>query len=253
MISGLWAIARREIQAYFASPVAYVVLAFFVFLYGYVFVDYLSIFVQQSMGGGFGGGAMNLNQDLIRWLFSTTAVILLFVLPLVTMRSFSEELRAGTIELLLTSPVTDWQLVLGKFLGAFFLYATMLGLTTIHMGVLFFFGDPEWKPLLAGYLGMLLLGAGFLSFGLLYSSLTKNQIVAGFLSFGTFLFLWLIQFAESWAGEAAGVISYVSATSHLEEFVKGVIDTRDVVYYLSFTALGLFLARQSIQSLRYRG
>ncbi|MGH9337783.1 MAG: ABC transporter permease, partial [Vicinamibacteria bacterium] len=180
-------------------------------------------------------------------------VVLLFLLPMLTMRSFSEEIRTGTIELLLTSPLTDFQIVAGKFLGALALYGCMLALTLLHMGVLFFFGDPEWKPLLAGYLGMLLLGGAFISFGLVFSSLTRNQIIAGFLSFATFLFLWLIEYAESWAGAAAGFVTYVSVTKHLSEFAKGVVDTRDVVYYLSFIGLGLFLSKQSLQSLRWRG
>lgn len=252
-MGSLWALVRREVQSYFVSPIAYVVLALFAFLYGFVFVDNLSYFMERSLGGGFGGETMNLNQDLIRWLLSFAAIILLFLLPLVTMRSFSEELRSGTIELLLTSPVTDWQLVLGKFLGALALYLCMLALTLLHLGLLFLYGDPEWKPLVAGYLGLALLGAALIAFGLLYSSLTRNQIVAGFLSFATFLFLWLAELADTWAGPAAGVISYLSVTKHLESFAKGVIDTRDVVYYLSFIALGLFLSRQSLQSMRYRG
>ncbi|MGH9319589.1 MAG: ABC transporter permease [Vicinamibacteria bacterium] len=255
-MANTWALVRREIQSYFASPIGYVVLALFILLYGYFFSDYLYIFLERSMGrGGFAGGAevLNLNQDLIRWLFHTEAVVLLFLLPMLTMRSFSEEIRTGTIELLLTSPLTDFQIVAGKFLGALALYGCMLALTLLHMGVLFFFGDPEWKPLLAGYLGMLLLGGAFISFGLVFSSLTRNQIIAGFLSFATFLFLWLIEYAESWAGAAAGFVTYVSVTKHLSEFAKGVVDTRDVVYYLSFIGLGLFLSKQSLQSLRWRG
>lgn len=255
MITNVWAIARREVQSYFSSPVAYVVLALFIFLYGYFFSDYLFVFLDRSMGrGGLGGPeVLNLNQDLIRWLFQTTSVVLLFVLPMLTMRTFSEEIRSGTIELLLTSPVTDFQIVAGKFLGAVFLYVSMLALTLLHMGILFFFGDPEWKPLLVGYLGMLLLGSAFISLGLLFSSVTRNQIVAGFLSFGCFLFLWLIEYAESWAGSASGFVTYLSVTKHLEEFSKGVIDSRDLVYYLSFIALGLFLSKQSLESLRWRG
>jgi ABC-2 type transport system permease protein len=255
-MSNVWALARREVQSYFSSPVAYVVLALFIFLFGYFFSDYLFVFLERSMGrGGFGGPAetLNLNQDLIRFLFLTTSVVLLFLIPMLTMRSFAEEIRSGTIELLLTSPLTDFQIVLGKFLGALALYIAMLALTSLHMAILFFFGDPEWKPLLAGYVGMLLLGASFISFGLLFSSLTRNQIVAGFLTFGTFLFLWLIEYAESWAGPASGFVTYLSMTKHLEEFAKGVVDSRDVVYYLSFAAFGLFLSKQSLESLRWRG
>lgn len=250
----VWAITRREVQAYFASPIAYVVLALFIFLYGYFFNDYLFVFMQRGMSSQFGSPeVLNLNQDLIRWLFHSTAVVALFVLPLLTMRAFSEELRSGTIELLFTSPVTDFQLVLGKFLGVLALYASMLALTFAHMGILFLYGDPEWKPLVVGYLGMLLLGGAFLSLGLFFSSLTKNQIVAGFLSFGTFLLLWLIEYAEGWAGDATSFLTYLSVTKHLEEFAKGVLDTRDVVYYATFIAFGLFLSKQSLESYRWRG
>jgi ABC-2 type transport system permease protein len=255
-MGNVWALARREVQSYFSSPVAYVVLALFIFLFGYFFSDYLYVFLERSMGrGGFGGPAetLNLNQYLIRFLFLTTSVVLLFLIPMLTMRSFAEEIRSGTIELLLTSPLTDFQIVLGKFLGALALYGAMLALTSLHMAILFFFGDPEWKPLLVAYLGMFLLGSAFISFVLLFSTLTRNQIVAGFLTFGTFLFLWLIEYAESWAGAASGLVTYLSVTKHLEEFAKGVIDSRDVIYYLTFIGLGLFLSKQSLESLRWRG
>jgi ABC-2 type transport system permease protein len=256
LIANVWALARREVQASFASPVAYTILAVFVFLFGYFFSDYLYMFLERSMGrGGFGAPAevLNVNQDLIRWLFHTTSVVLLFLIPSLTMRSFAEEIRSGTIELLLTSPLTDFQIVAGKFLGAVFLYASMLVLTFAHMGLLFYFGDPEWKPLVVGYLGMFLLGSSFIALGLVFSSVTSSQLVATALSFTTFLFLWLIEYAESWAGSASGVVVYLSVTKHIEEFAKGVVDSRDVVYYLSFIGFSLFLAKKSIESFRWRG
>ena len=245
----LWALVRREVYAYFGTPIAYVVLALFLFLFGLYFYGELEIFVDPR---GAQGHTATVNQDMIRWVFNTTAVIVMFVLPLVTMRSFSEELRSGTIELLFTSPLTDSQLVLGKFFGALTLYLVMLGGTFLHMGLLFYFGDPEWKPIAVGYLGMLLLGSAYISFGLVFSSMTKNQIVAGLLSFGVFLFLYLIEIAQNWSGWAQALVPYLSVSRHLEEFAKGVIDSRDVVYYLSFTALGLFLTKQSIESYRWR-
>lgn len=255
----VWAIYRKELYTYFSSPIAYVVLSFFIFLYGYFFHDYLYRFIQfgYQMAQQSPYGAMrslNVNQDLIRWLFHSTSVVVLFMLPLITMRSLAEEKRSGTIELLLTSPITDFQIVAGKFAAALTLYGAMLGLSLLHMGILFLYGDPEWKPLVAGYLGMLLLGGSFLSFGILFSSLTNNQIVAGFASFGTFLFLWLIEYMGDWAGPSwGGVISYLSVTKHIEEFAKGVIDTKDVIYYLSFIGFGLFLSKQSVESHRWRG
>lgn len=254
-MGNVWAIFRREVQSYFTSPIAYVVLAFFAFLFGNFFFDYLYNFITIGMQMAQAGGnqSLNLNQDLIRWLFHSTGVVVLFLTPLVTMRSFSEEIRSGTIELLLTSPVTDLQLVLGKFLGAMALYGTMLALTLAHMAILFYFGEPEWQPILVGYLGLLLLGGSFISLGLAFSSLTRNQIVAAFLSFGTFLSLWLLESAESWAGDWGYLVTYFSVTKHISEFAKGVIDLRDFVYYASFILLGLFLCRQSMESYRWRG
>ena len=250
-MTSLWALIRREVHAYFVSPIAYVVLALFLFLFGFYFYGELEIFTQMRNPAP--GRVMNVNQDMIRWLFHTTAVIVLFLLPMLTMRSFSEELRSGTIELLFTSPLTDLQLVLGKFFGALALYAVMLALTWVHMGLLFYFGDPEWKPIAVGYLGMLFLGGAYVAMGLFFSSLTKNQIVAGFLSFGAFLALYLVEIVEDWGGVAASVAAYLSMSRHMESFAKGVIDSRDVVYYISFIALGLFLTRQSIESYRWRG
>jgi ABC-2 type transport system permease protein len=203
----------------------------------------------------YGGAAtQNINQDLVLGLIYNTSVLTLFMLPLVTMRSLAEEKRSGTIELLLTSPVTDLQIVLGKFFAALTLYAAMLGLTLIHVAFLFMNGDPEWKPLVANYLGMLLLGGTFVSFGILFSSFTKNQIVAGFLAFGVFLFLWLIGIVEYFVSSTWGsIVSQLSVMKHIENFAKGVIDTKDVIYYLSFIGFGLFLSKQSVESHRWRG
>jgi ABC-2 type transport system permease protein len=255
-MKNVWAIYRRELYSYFTSWIAYVVLSLFLLIYGYFFYDYVYRFIdfgfRMAQFGG-GGRTLNVNQDLIRWLFHSTSVVVLFMIPGLTMRSFAEEKRSGTMELLLTSPITDFQLVLGKFLAAFTLYATMLGVTALHMGILFYYGEPEWKPLLAGYLGMLLLGGAFVSFGILFSSFTRNQIVAVFASFSVFLFLWLIEYSEDWAGAWGSFVSYLSVTKHIGDFSKGVIDTKDIVYYLSFIGFGLFLSTQSVESHRWRG
>jgi ABC-2 type transport system permease protein len=253
-VANVWALARREVQSYFSSPVAYVVLALFIFLFGYFFSDYLFVFLERSMGrGGFGGPSesLNLNQDLIRFVYLSASVVLLFLVPMLTMRAFAEEIRSGTIELLLTSPLTDFQIVLGKFLGALFLYAAMLLLTSLHMAILFFFGDPEWKPILVGYLGMLLLGSAFISFGLVFSSLTRNQIVAGFLTFGTFLFLWLLSVRGESAG-AAAASSPTSGDSAPRGFTKGRDREPRRDYHLTFIGLGLF-PEAVLESLRWRG
>ncbi len=250
------AIANKEFRSYFASPIAYILIGLFSLLFGYFFYLFLMMFVRQSeqmMQFGGGGGA-NVNQMMIRGLFQNTAVIILFVMPMITMRTYSEEKRSGTIELLLTSPLTDLEIIVGKFLGALALYGAMLIVTMLYIAILFRIGNPEWRPIVAGYLGLLLMGGCFLATGLFISSLTKNQIVAGFLTFATFLMLWII----NWMGESSGpttrdVLNYLSITEHLDDFSRGIIDTKHVVYYLSFITFGLFLTAKSVDSERWRG
>lgn len=249
------AIAGKELRGYFASPIAYVVMGFFALLFGMFFNAYLGAFMQQSMQmAGFGGGSMNVNMNLVRPLLGNASVVLLFVIPMITMRTYSEEKRSGTIELLLTSPLSDAEIIIGKFLGAMGLYVAMLAVTLLYMAILFWFGNPDWRPIAAGYLGLLLMGGSFIAVGLLISNLTKNQIVAGTATFGVFLLLWIV----SWIGDGFGprvqaVLSYLSIAEHFDDFAKGVIDTKHLVYYLSFITFGLFLTAKSVDSERWRG
>jgi ABC-2 type transport system permease protein len=256
-MSNTLAIAHKEIKAYFASPIAYIVIGFSALLFGYFFVALLLNFDRMSLqaGSGFGGPeSVNVNQMLIGPLFMNVAVILLFTLPLLTMRIYSEEKRSGTIELLLTSPLTDLQIVMGKFLGAFVLYAAMLGVTVVHIGFLFLFGNPEWRPVATGYLGVLLMGGCFLSLGLFVSSLTKNQIVAGMITFAVFLMFWIVNWIAAFVGPTMqGVLNYMSITEHLNDFTLGVLDTKHVIYYVSFIAFSLFLTVRSVDTERWRG
>ena len=255
-MSNIAAIARKELRHYFASPIGYILVGFFALLFGYFYFAMLAFFERQGMQMMMqqGGGSLNVNQMLIGPVFSNSTVIMLFVFPLITMRTYSEEKRSGTIELLLTSPITDWQIILGKFAGAMLLYAVMLAVTLIHMGLLFIYGNPEWKPIVTGYLGMLLLGGSFLSLGLFISSLTRNQIVAAMATFGVFLMLWVINWIASFVGPTAQqVLSALSITEHFDDFAKGIIDTRHVIYYVSFIAFGLFLTAKSVDSERWRG
>ena len=167
-MSNILAIAHKELKSYFSSPIAYIVIGFFAFVYGYFYWVMLTYFVRASLQMGQMGGpqSMNINEQLIRPLLSNVTVVVLFVMPMITMRTYAEEKRSGTIELLLTSPLTDVQIILGKFLGALALYAVMLAVTMIHIGILFIYGSPEWKPLATAYLGLLLLGGSFISLGL---------------------------------------------------------------------------------------
>jgi ABC-2 type transport system permease protein len=254
-MGNILAIAQRELNAYFSSPIAYVLIGFFALLFGWFFYVPLAYFEQQSMNMGMNPGqALNVNQMLVGPTLMNTTVIMLFLFPLITMRTYAEEKRSGTIELLLTSPVTDVQIILGKFLGAMLLYAAMLAITLIHIGILFIYGEPEWKPIATGYLGLLLMGGSFLSLGLFISSLTKNQIVAGIATFAVFLMLWVVNWIGTFVGPTMqAVLTSLSLTDHFDDFAKGIIDTKHVIYYLSFMAFGLFLTAKSVDSERWRG
>jgi ABC-2 type transport system permease protein len=255
-MSNILAIVQKELRSYFASPIAYVILGMFALIFGWFYVAILNIFVQQSMQmGSMGmGGPVNVNQQMIRYVFQNSLVVNLFVVPLITMRTYAEEKRSGTIELLMTSPLTDFQIIVGKFIGALAIYAGMLAVTLIHMAILFIYGNPEWKPIATAYVGMLLMGGCFLAVGLLFSSLTKNQIVAAMITFSVLLLLWVIDWIGSLGGPTVQkVVSYLSITGHFDDFAKGVIDTTHIVYYLSFITFGLFLTAKAVDSERWRG
>ena len=230
-MNNILAIANKELKSYFSTPIAYVVIGMFALLWGYFFWAMVVIFQAQSLqfAGQEGAPGPNVNQQLIRPLFLNASVIMLFVLPLITMRTYSEEKRSGTIELLLTSPLTDFEIIMGKFLGAMGLYSTMLALTVIHLLLLFSYGNPEWRPVVTGYLGLLLMGGCFISVGLLISSLTKNQIVSGMVTFGAFLLLWVVNWVASSTGPTTStVLNYLSITEHFDDFTKGILDTKHV-------------------------
>ena len=248
------AIADRELRSYFSSPIAYIIIGFFLLPFGVFFYLYLAAFVRQGLQQAQFGGAMNINQNVIRYVLQNASVIILFIMPMITMRTYSEEKRSGTIELLLTSPLTDVEIILGKFFGALGLYIAMLSVTLPYMGILFYYGDPEWRPLVAAYLGLLLMGGAFVSLGLLISSTTNNQIVAGIVSFVVFLLLWIVGWFADSAGPTIGPItSWLSITEHFDDFSKGIIDTKHVLYYLSLITFGLFLTAKSVDTERWRG
>ena len=255
-MSNILAVAHKELKAYFASPIAYIVIGLFVLMFGFFYYTLLGLFIEQGMRmmGLQGGPSQNVNEQMIRPLFLNASVLLLFLLPMVTMRTYSEEKRSGTMELLLTAPLTDVQIILGKFVGAMALYAAMLAVTLVHVVVLFAFGTPEWIPIATGYLGLLLMGGCFISLGLLISSFTKNQIVAGMATFAVFLMLWVINWPASMTGpRTQAVLEYLSITNHLDDFTRGIVDTKHLVYYLSFIVFGLFLTARSVDTERWRG
>jgi ABC-2 type transport system permease protein len=255
-MNNVWTIAKRELNAYFASPIAYIVMAMFALIFGFFFYSATAAFMATSLRAAMSrGGAppMNLNDYIVRPLLSNASVIILFLMPMITMRLFAEEKRSGTIELLITSPLTDLEIILGKWLATLILYMGLLVISSLNIGLLFFYGQPDWRALLVGYLGLILMGASFLSLGAFLSSTTKNQIVAATLTFGCFLMLWVMEWVSYFSfGPMGTAIAYLSITSHFESFAKGVIELKDVVYYLSMIALGLFLTARSMESLRWR-
>jgi ABC-2 type transport system permease protein len=253
-VRNIMAIADRELRSYFSSPIAYIIIGFFLLPFGVFFYLYLTAFVRQGLQQAQFGGAMNINQNVIRYVLQNASVIILFIMPMITMRTYSEEKRSGTIELLLTSPLTDVEIILGKFFGALGLYLAMLSMTLPYMAILFFYGNPEWRPLVAAYLGLVLMGGAFVSLGLLISSTTNNQIVAGIVSFVVFLLLWIVGWFADSAGPTIGPItSWLSITEHFDDFSKGIIDTKHVLYYLTLITFGLFLTAKSVDTERWRG
>jgi ABC-2 type transport system permease protein len=250
-----WIICRKELGSYFASPVAYLLLTMFGVVFGFFFWSYLGMFVVEGMEMQMRGQSypMNLNEQIIRPLLGNVGVIGLFLIPMITMRLFAEEKRSGTIELLATSPITDLEIILGKWLAAVMLYSCMLLFTAVNFAFLFKYGNPDWKPLAMGYLGLLLQAGALLAIGTFISTLTKNQIIAGAATFGVELLLWVI----GWVGEYetatwARVLSYFSMLTHFESFAKGTFDSKDVVFYLTAIFLGLFFTARSMESLRWR-
>jgi len=251
----VWTICQRELYAYFVSPIAWVLLAIFAFLSG-VFTYIISAsFVRASLEGQMSGQSfpMNLNEQVIAPLFSNIAVVGLFLIPLISMRLFAEEKRQGTIELLITSPIHDLEIVIGKWLSAVLMYGALLAILLFDVSFLFFYGNPDWKPAVTGFIGILLQGACLLAFGTFISTLTKNQIVAGSIGFALALVLWILNWTTSFGNsDTVQVLNYLSIVSHMDGFSRGVIDTKDLTYYLSMIFFGLFLTSRSLESLRWR-
>jgi ABC-2 type transport system permease protein len=252
-----WAVFKKEMRLYFVSPIAYVVLAIFALIAGWFFYNVFAYFTLISMQAAMNpmmARDLTVTEGVLRPLFQNISVILLFLLPLLTMRLFAEEKRSGTIELLLTYPVRDGEVLLGKYLAALGVFLGMLTLTLVYPALVAWTAQLEWGPLVTGYIGLVLEGAVFLAIGVLISSLTENQIVAGVSTFGILLILWVIGWAADSAGGGLGrVLSHVSITEHFDSFAKGVIDTKDVIYYLDVTVLALFLTLRSLESKRWRG
>lgn len=252
----IWAICKKEIKTYFTSPIAYVIITVFLVLTGFFFHSLIWWFNSQAIQMARNPQyyqQLNINQMVFSPLFHNVSIILLLAIPLLTMRLFSEEKKIKTDELLYTSPLSINQIILGKYFASLFVLAVMLLLTWIYVLFTFTYGNPEFMPLLTGYFGLFLTGAAFIALGIFFSSLTENQIVSALLTFGTLLLLLVLNWAAfSASGFWKDVLNYLSFSQHFDNMTRGILDTSDLVYYLSLMFLGLFLTHSVIQSRRWR-
>lgn len=251
-------IAGREIRSYFVSPVAYVVLTGFLLLGGWFFFNLLARFnmlltIYSAQQNPQVLERLNLNEFVIAPLLHNLSVVLVILVPVITMRSLAEEKKSGTYELLLTSPLKISEIVLGKFVGAFVFVLLMVALTGVYPLILKMYGNPETGVILGGYLGLLLVATTFVAIGILTSSFTENQIIAAVSGLVALLLLYIIAWPADNAGETIGaLLRYVSVTEHFGQMVKGVIDSKDLVYFGTVIVLALFLTHRSVESIRWR-
>jgi ABC-2 type transport system permease protein len=251
----VWIICRKELRSYFVSPIAYILLAMFAIVFGFFFWNVVGYFIYMGIESQMRGEMfpLNVNEQVIRPLVSNVSVIGLFLIPIITMRLFAEEKRTGTIELLVTSPVRDAEVILGKWFAALMLYAGMLLLTALNFIWLFKYGNPDWKPLAVAYLGLLLQAGMQLAIGTFISTLTRNQIIAGALTFGVCLLLWVLGWVSGYESASwAKVLAYLSVPTHFESFGKGLLSLKDAIFYASAIFFALFLTARSLESLRWR-
>lgn len=256
-MKGFGSVYRKELYILFASPIFYSVAFIFLLIAGYFFysaIGYFNLYSFQASQNPMMAKQLNLVEMVMRPFLMDISIVLLLISPLLTMRLYAEERKSGTIEFLFTYPISDPAAVLAKFGAVLTAYLVILAGTLPGVGLLGILGNPSWKPIFCGYLGILLLGAAFLSFGTFTSSLTHNQIVAAVLSFGALLMFWIIGWLKNLVGPAAGeFIEYISITKHLDAFTKGVLDSRDLLYYLLFIVFFLFLTFRQMGSCRWRG
>jgi ABC-2 type transport system permease protein len=244
---GVYYILQRELRSYFQSFIAYVLLATFLVLAGFFFYTDLSMHVLWS----FQKVSFNVWGD---YFYDLARYGLMIIIPLLTMRLFAEEKKLGTIELLWTYPLRDWELLAGKYLAALFFLVLMLVLTLVYPIITYFLYDIDIAPLFAGYLGLFLLGSSFIACGVLISSLTENQIVAAIGTFGLLLMFWFLTWNEAVANEKAiNILLNVSLFDRLLTFTKGAIDLKDIVFFFNFHSFFIFLTFLSLTTRKWRG
>jgi ABC-2 type transport system permease protein len=254
---GFISVYRKELYSLFASPIFYIVALTFLVISGYFFynsVAYYNLLSFQASQDPFLAKQLDLGQMVLRPFFLDLSIVLLLICPLITMRLYAEERKAGTLELLFTYPVADRSTLLGKFSAVVTVLVVILIGTLPGVLVLDYIAELNWPMVLCGYLGIFLLGSSFMSMGIFTSSLTQNQIIAAVLAFGALLMFWIIGWTKTMvAPGTAALIEYISITQHLDNFAKGVLDARDVLYYVSFIMLFLFLTLRQMESYRWRG
>jgi ABC-2 type transport system permease protein len=261
-MKGIIAVYRREMGGYFVSPVAYIVVGLFLLVCGWLFYGILGDVMKASVTSQMramqmGGGAQPIDVPgiVIRGFLGNISVIILFLLPILTMGIYAEERKRGTMELLMTSPLTEFQIVLGKYLAALTLFLVMLAPTLIYQIIMASYAEPgiPWAMLWSGYLGLVLLGSVLVALGAFISSLTESQIIAGVATFAVFLLLLVLDFgARDSSSTWSDIVQYLSILRHYDDFSRGVIDTANVIFDVSLAAVGVFLTQRSLDSMRWR-
>ena len=254
-MKAILAIARRELEQYFATPLGWIVLTAFLAVTGFFFAFALFEFQEvsiQAQASPYGDGGPTVNDWLLPAIFSNWAIILLLVAPAVTMRLFSEDMRQRSLELLLSSPLSSGQIVLGKFAGVVGFLLVVFALTTYQVAVLMWLGSPDPGIVATSYLAMFLLAVIFAAVGLLASALTDNQLVAFMVAFAGLLILFVFGWFQGEEG-LQGALGAMSMLGHVEELLKGLVHIDDLVYFATATALLLFVTQQRIESLRWAG
>ncbi len=256
-MKGFGSVYRKEMYSLFASPIFYVVGFVFLVIAGYFFysnVAYYNLVSFQASQNPFAMSRLNLTEMVLGPFFLNISIVLLFMAPLLTMRLYAEERKTGTMELLFTYPISDRAAILAKFAAVLSAFVIILAGTLPGMVILHFISDPNWKVIFSGYMGLILMGGAFLALGVFTSSITQNQIIAAVLSFGLLLMFWIIGWTRAFVGEEFyRFIEYLTLPSHLESFTRGVLDSRDIVFYLLFMLFFLFLTQRQVESYRWRG
>lgn len=248
------AIFKREISAYFNSALAWMLIAAFMLVLGLIFVSLLGIYSEASLvasSSPFGAQSLNPTDRIIVPTFQWIGYLLLFILPVLTMRLIAEESKMGTLEMLFTYPLTDWDIVLGKFFGGLSVVGVLMGLSAGLFVALSRLAEVEWKLVASGYFGVLLLGAAFVSFGLWASSLTSSQMISAAITYCGLLTSWLVVIVGEKLQSVKDVFGDLSSMGHLEQMARGQVSTHHVVYYLAWTALFLFLTVRTLESRKW--